>query len=183
MSHPCNKVIIVPIVMVATLLIFTILPFSSALATVVKEITNSIGSKLSDPLDPSDAIYNSNISRVLGVKNLSLAPYRTTDERYFEHGILKNVGNITNNQTFLNTYLADDLVRGKGNGTFETQDGQTISWISSDLGTRNGNQWVYYGIMLFNSTDSKSLSLLNNSLAISKSSYPLMEPEYIWLLK
>lgn len=153
-------------------------PFEAALTQITKSITEGQNS-----LDPKDAIYNSNTSQVLGVKNLSFSPYRTTDERYFEHGLLKTVGNVTNNQTFFNTYLSNGLIVGRGNGTFETADGQSITWISSDLGRRNDTQWVYYGIMLFNSTGSKSFSLLNNSIALSKSSFPLMEPEYIWLLK
>lgn len=37
-----------------------------------------------------------------------------TEEHYFDHGILKTVGNITNNQTFFNTYLSDDLLVGDG---------------------------------------------------------------------
>ncbi|MDW0137096.1 MAG: hypothetical protein QOK70_04885, partial [Nitrososphaeraceae archaeon] len=82
------------------------------------------------------------------------------------------VGNITNNQTFSNTYLSDDLLVGRGNGTIETSDGQKNTSSSSDLGTLRDNQWVFYGVMLFNNTSSKSLSLLNNSIALSKSSYP-----------
>lgn len=134
-------------------------------------------------LDPKEAVYNSNASKSLGSKNISLTPYRMTEEHYFEHGILKGVGNLTNNQTFFNTYLSDDLLIGRGNGTMETSDGQKISWISSDLGKLRGKQWVYYGVMVFNNTSSESFSLLNNSIALSKSSYPLMEPEYIWLLE
>jgi hypothetical protein len=134
-------------------------------------------------LDPKEAVYNSNASKSLGSKNISFTPYRMTEEHYFEHGILKGVGNLTNNQTFFNTYLSDDLLIGRGNGTMETSDGQKISWISSDLGKLRGKQWVYYGVMVFNNTSSESFSLLNNSIALSKSSYPLMEPEYIWLLE
>jgi hypothetical protein len=37
-----------------------------------------------------------------------------TEEHYFEHGSLKTVGNVTNNQTFFNTYLSDDLLSGQG---------------------------------------------------------------------
>ena len=139
--------------------------------------------KNQNSLDPKEAVYNSNASKSLGSKNISLTPYRMTEEHYFEHGILKGVGNLTNNQTFFNTYLSDDLLIGRGNGTMETSDGQKITWISSDLGKLRGNQWVYYGVMLFNNTSSESFSLLNNSIALSKSSYPLMEPEYIWLLE
>ena len=139
--------------------------------------------KNQESLDPNEAVYNSNVSKSLGSKNISLTPYRMTEEHYFENGILRGIGNLTNNQTFFNTYLSDDLIVGRGNGTMETSDGQKITWISSDLGKLRDNQWVYYGVMLFNNTSSESFSLLNNSIALSKSSYPLMEPEYIWLLE
>jgi len=99
--------------------------------------------KNQNSLDPSDAIYNSNTSQSLGSKNISLTPYRMTEEHYFEHGILKNVGNVTNDQTFLNTYLSDELLLGRGKGTIETVDGQNISWISSELGRLSGNNGFF----------------------------------------
>jgi hypothetical protein len=53
--------------------------------------------KNQNSLDPSDPIYNSNTSQSLGSKKISLTPYRMTEEHYFEDGILKNLGNVTNN--------------------------------------------------------------------------------------
>jgi len=44
------------------------------------------------------------------------------------------------------------------------------------------NQWIFYGVMLFNNTHSESLSLLNNSIGLSKSMAG-SEPDYIWLLE
>lgn len=134
-------------------------------------------------LNVTDAVYNANTSEFLGSKNISLTPYRVTEENYIEEGFLNSVGFVTNNQTFLNTYLSDELLLGRGNGTIETTDGQDISWISSDLGRLIDNQWVFYGLMLFNNTHSESLSLLNNSIGLSMSTSNLNEPEYIWLLE
>jgi hypothetical protein len=135
------------------------------------------------PLNVTDAVYNANTSEFLGSKNISSTPYRITEEHYFEEGFLNNIGIVTNNQTFLNTYLSDELLLGRGNGTIETTDGQNITWTSSDLGRSIDNQWVFYGIMLFNNTHSESLSLLNNSIGLSKSTSGLNQPEYIWLLE
>jgi hypothetical protein len=73
------------------------------------------------------------IQEFLGSKNISLTPYRITEAHYFEKGFLNEVGNVTNSQTFLNTYLSDKLALGRGNGTIETTDGQNITWISADL--------------------------------------------------
>ena len=133
-------------------------------------------------LNITDAVYNANISEFLGSKNISSTPYRIAEQHYFDEGFLNNVGNVTNNQTFLNTYLSDDLLLGRGNGTIATTDGQDISWISSDIGRLIDNQWVFYGLMLFNNTHSESLSLLNNSIGLSKS-ISGSEPDYIWLLE
>ena len=133
-------------------------------------------------LNVTNAVYNSNTSEFLGSKNISLTPYRITEQHYFDEGVLNNVGNVTNSQTFLNTYLSDDLLLGRGNGTIATTDGQNISWISSDIGRLIVNQWVFYGVMLFNNTHSESLSLLNNSIGLSKSTSG-SEPDYIWLLE
>ena len=105
---------------------------------------SSIKDQNAAPLDITDSIYNANTSKFLGSKNISLTLYRTTEEHYFEQGFLNNVGNVTNNQTFFNNYLSDELLLGRGKGTIETSDRQNITWISSDLGRSIDNRWVFY---------------------------------------
>jgi hypothetical protein len=115
-------------------------------------------------------------------QKISLTPYRVKEQHYFDEGFLNNVGNVTNSQTFMNTYLSDDLLLGRGNGTIETTNGQNISWISSDIVRLIDNQWTFYGLMLFNNAHSELLSLLNNSIGLSKSTSG-SELDYIWLLE
>ena len=134
-------------------------------------------------LNPNNAIFNANTTEFLGIKNMSLTPYLVTEGHYIDHGILKNVGNVTNNKTFTNTYLSDELLVGRGKGTIETTDGQSIDWISSDLGRPSDNQWVFQGIMLFNNTQGESLSFLNNRIGLYNSTSDVNDPEYIWLLE
>ena len=105
-----------------------------------------------------------------------------TETHYTDQGFLKGVGNVTNNQTYIDTYLSDKLVQSTGNGTFETPDGQSIAWISSGIGKPVDDRWVFYGIRLFNNTQSESLSLLNNSIGLVKATVG-NEPDYIWLLE
>jgi hypothetical protein len=133
-------------------------------------------------LNVTDAVYNSNTSGFLGSKNILLTPYQITESHYLDQGLLYNTVNVTNSQTYLSTYLSEDLLLGKGNGTIATLDGQNIEWISSDIGKMIDNQWVFYGVMLFNNTHSESLSLLNNSIGLSKS-ISGSEPDYIWILE
>jgi hypothetical protein len=143
--------------------------------------SNSNG-QITAPLDVADSIYSSSTTEFLGSKNISLTPYRMTEEHSSDQGFLKGVGNVTNNQTYISTHLSDELIQSTGNGTFETQDGQSIDWITSAIGRLVDGRWVFHEIILFNNTQSKSLALLNNSIGLVKSTVG-NEPDYIWLLK
>ena len=134
------------------------------------------------PLDTADSIYSANITKDLGSKNISSSPFRITEDRGVDQGFLKGVGNVTNNQTYISTHLSDKLIQSTGNGTFESPDGQSIAWISSAIGRPVDGRWVFHGIILFNNTQSESLSLLNNSIGLAKDIVG-NEPDYIWLLK
>lgn len=127
----------------------------------------SVSGDVNLPLNPGDAIYSANTSMFLGSKNISLTPYRISEGHYSDQGFLKGVGNITDNQTFVDTHLSDKLLQGRGHGTFKTPDGQSIAWISSGIGRYVDGRWIYYDIYLFNNTQSKSLSILNNSIGLA----------------
>src|SRR5215210_1413025 len=92
---------------------------------------STINGQITLPLDVADSIYNENTTKFLGSKNISLTPYLMTETHYIDQGFLKGVGNVTNNQTYIGTYLSDKLVQSTGNGTFDTPDGQSIDWIYS----------------------------------------------------
>lgn len=131
----------------------------------------------------SNAIYEGNGEKLLNNKNISLIPYFVTEQKYVENGLLNGVENATNTQTYLNTHISDDILLGKGNGTIETMDGQNITWISSDIGRQIDDKWVFNGITLFNNTQGDSLSILNNSIALTKSQSGPILADYMWLLE
>ena len=145
--------------------------------------SSSVNKEITTPLHTSDSIYSANQTIFLGSKNISLTPYLVTEERSYDYGLLKGVGNVTNNQTYISTHLSDKLIQSTGNGTLETQDGENIAWITSAIGrpADDGN-WVFHEIILFNNTQSESLALLNNSIGLVKSTVG-NEPDYIWLLE
>jgi hypothetical protein len=138
--------------------------------------------QITAPLDVADSIYSANTTKFLGMKNISLTPYRITEVHSSDQGFLKGVGNVTNNQTYIGTYLSDELRQSIGNGTFETPDGQSFDWIYSAIGRPVDGRWVFHGIILFNNTQSESLALLSNSIGLSKNTAG-NEPQYIWLLE
>jgi hypothetical protein len=65
----------------------------------------SINGQITVPLDIADSIFNENTTTFLGSKNISSTPYRMTESHYSDQGFLKGVGNVTNNQTYIDTYL------------------------------------------------------------------------------
>ena len=142
----------------------------------------SVKERVTLNFDVADAIYSANKTMDLGSKNISSTPYLVTESRASDQGFLKGVGNITNNQTYRSTHLSDKLIQSTGNGTFETPDGQSIAWITSSIGRLVDDRWVFDGVILFNNTQSKSLSFLNNSIGVHKDIVG-NEPDYIWLLK
>ena len=142
----------------------------------------SVNEQVTLPLDIADSIYSANTTKFLGSKNISLTPYRIEEAHHSDQGFLKGVGNVTNNQTYIGTYLSDELRQSKGNGTFGTPDGQSVGWIYSGIGRPVDGRWVFHGIILFNNTQSESLALLNNSIGLSKEIVG-NETDYIWLLE
>ena len=134
-------------------------------------------------LNPSEAIYNANNSQLVSAKNVSSVPYLVTEEHYVENGLLNNSVNVTNKETFVDTHISDKLQLGTGTGVIETSNGESITWVASGLGMVERDQWTFYTIYLFNSTNSQSLAVLNNTLAISNSTTGSGSPDYMWILK
>jgi hypothetical protein len=126
-------------------------------------------------LNPTEPIYQVITGKFLATKELSFKPIPVTDEFFFEEAIMKNIGNVANNMTFTNTYLSNGLIQAKGNGIITTKDGQTIDWISSDIGVNNNKDPICNGIILFKNTTSEKLSFLSNTAVFTKNHLKLKE--------
>lgn len=118
-------------------------------------------------LNISEPIYQTLNGSFISTRELSTSPTLVTEEMFLEDAIMKDIGYVKNNMTFINTYNAQStIIQGKGNGTIETLDGQSIRWISSDIGVVNERGLIFHGIILFNNTNSEKLSFLNGKLGI-----------------
>jgi hypothetical protein len=129
----------------------------------------------------SEPIYQAMTGKFLAAKDISTKPYKVTEESFFEHGTMLNLGNVTNNMTFTNTYLSPALLQAKGKGIIETSDHRKIKWISSDIGTVNSTGFYFHGIMLFNGTKDGKLAFLNNTVGTYEETPAIKRT--IWLLK
>jgi hypothetical protein len=132
-------------------------------------------------LNLSKPIYQAINSSFFATQNISSKPFSVTKEFVFEKGVMNNIGNVTNNMTFINTYLPDSTILAKGNRTIRTGDGQAIDWISSDIGVLSNKGYTFHGIILFNNTNSEKLSFLKNATGIYKETPEIHRT--LWLIQ
>ena len=74
---------------------------------------------------------------------------------------------VTNQGTFIETHLSDNIVRGEGKGIITTQNAGTISWQAFDSGQINSDgSTTFQGIIFFNTASSEKLSYLDNKFGL-----------------
>lgn len=143
--------------------------------------SSEINTMVTNSLNLSDPVYQAYFGTFLGSKNLTSHSPLISEDRVTEYAVMKNIGNVTNNMTFINTHLADGTIQATAYGTITAEDGQNINWISSDIGTINDTNEMFHGIIQFNNTDSPSFSFLNNTIAIDKQTPDIKRT--IWLMQ
>lgn len=143
-------------------------------------LTDSLETRI-NLIDVSEPIYQTVTGQFLDTKEISSTPDLITRESFLEQAIMKDAGNVTNKMTFINTYDANStIIQGRGNGTISTPDGQSIGWISDDIGVLSERGPIFHGIILFNSTNSEKLSFLNGKLGLYKDAPEIHRT--IWLI-
>jgi hypothetical protein len=146
------------------------------------ETSNGNFSKLvTNSLNLSSPVYQAYSGVFLGTKNLSLGPPIISEDYVIEKAVMKNVGNVTNNMTFINTHLSDGTIQSAAKGVITSEDGQSISWISSDIGMINDQGELFHGIVQFDISNSSSFSFLNNATGIDKQTPEIKRT--IWLIE
>ena len=167
---------IIFLVLGTSLLISGITQFSFSLTN-----PDSDGTIKTNSLNFSEHIYQALSGKFLAAKDIATKPLKVAEESFFEEGVMKSVGNVTNNMTFTNTYLPRSIIQAKGNGTIKAQDGQAIDWISSDIGIINTKGITFHGIILFNNTNTEKFAFLNNTVGVYKETPGIKRT--IWLMK
>jgi len=149
---------------------------------IVDETTNHEINKLeTNSLNLSAPVYQAYSGTFLGTKNLSSGLPIISEDRVIEKAIVKNVGNVTNNMTFINTHLSDGTIQSAAQGVITSEDGQNISWISSDIGIINDHGELFHGIVQFDITNSSSFAFLNNATGIDTQTPEIKRT--IWLIE
>ena len=149
---------------------------------IVDETTNhDINKLVTNSLNLSAPVYQAYSGTFLGTKNLSSALPIISEDRVIEKAIVKNVGNVTNNMTFINTHLSDGTIQSAAKGVITSEDGQNIGWISSDIGMINEHGELFHGVVQFDITNSSSFAFLNNATGIDAQTPEIKRT--IWLIE
>ena len=149
---------------------------------IIDETTNHDVNKLvTNSLNLSAPVYQAYSGTFLGTKNLTSGLPIISEDRVIEKAIVQNVGNVTNNMTFINTHLSDGTIQSAAKGVITSEDGQSISWISSDIGIINDQGELFHGIVQFDITNSSSFSFLNNATGIDTQTPDIKRT--IWLVE
>jgi hypothetical protein len=142
---------------------------AAAISNMSSDSTTAIISKAKIPTINNSLVvaqspfYESKVWKLIGqaVSN-SAAPQ--VQVSIVENGTMKGVGNVTNLETWWDTYKTPTIINALGRGILTTKDGQMASWTAQDVGRINLNTGIttYNGIMFFNTNSTGSLAFLNN---------------------
>jgi hypothetical protein len=149
---------------------------------IIDETTNHDVNKLvTNSLNLSAPVYQAYSGTFLGTKNLTSGLPIISEDRVIEKAIVQNVGNVTNNMTFINTHLSDGTIQSAAKGVITSEDGQNIGWISSDIGMINEHGELFHGVVQFDITNSSSFAFLNNATGIDAQTPEIKRT--IWLIE
>lgn len=117
----------------------------------------------------------------LNSKEIKSYPYTVFEDNCVEKATIKGIGNIVNQEIFLNTVIENKTIFGQGNGTISTEDGQSsIDWNSYDANLVKGGYPGYRGIIYFNSTMDDKFAFLNNTVGIYESDSDTVRSIWLW---
>ncbi len=144
-------------------------------------LSHELNKITTNSLNFSDPVYQAYSGTFIGTKNLSSGPPVISQDHAIEKAVMKNVGNVTNNMTFINTHLSDGTIQSAANGTITSEDGQSINWISSDIGIINDQGELFHGIVQFEITNSSNFLFLSNATGLDKQTPDIKRT--IWLIE
>jgi len=108
--------------------------------------------------------YQAEFGKLIGQTVLNTGGVPQIQESIIENGTMNGVGNVTNLETWVDTFKSPAIAYGVGQGILTTKDKQRATWIAHDIGRTNDNNGaiIYHGVMFFGSNSTGKLAFLNN---------------------
>ena len=143
--------------------------------------SHMLNNMITNSLNFSKPVYQAYSGTFLETKNLTSDTPIISQDHALEKAVMKNVGNVTNDMTFINTHLPEGIIQSAAHGTITAEDGESIDWISSDIGIINDQGELFNGIVQFEITNSSSFSFLSNATGFDKQTPDIKRT--IWLIE
>lgn len=176
-----TKILFIIILLISTSVLLLDDNYVFSLSANSETTSHDLNKITTNSLNFSDPVYQAYSGTFLGTKNLSSGPPVISEDHAIEKAVMKNVGNVTNNMTFINTHMSDGTIQSAANGTITSEDGQSINWISSDIGIINDQGELFHGIVQFEITNSSLFSFLSNATGLDKQTPDIKRT--IWLIE
>lgn len=116
----------------------------------------------------NNPFYESESGKIIGQSVQSVSNNSPQiKQTIMEDGIIKNIGNVTNVQTWVNTFKSPGIFFGTGKGVMTAEDGQIATWKGYDIGISNNKSTItYHGITFFDTNSTGKMSFLKNLIGL-----------------
>ncbi len=119
------------------------------------------------PTNSQNLLYEAKEGKLIYQRVVNVIGNPQIEESAIEHGILSGIGNVTNVQTWLDTYRTSNIIYGEGKGIMISADGQMAPWIAYDIGQIQNNGTIFYkGITIFNNYATGNMKFLDNQVGL-----------------
>jgi hypothetical protein len=121
-----------------------------------------------DMIKIGDLLYSTNDGNVTNVRILDITNPIKTEVSFVEKGIINETIQVTNQGTYIETYLSNDIIRGEGKGIITANNDEIVTWQAYDNGRLldSNDSQIYHGIIFFNSHSPGKLSFLDNKVGL-----------------
>lgn len=154
------------IVFAVVLSIITIVTTALPISDIQAILNNKVGNNNSTS-DNKNVLYESKVGNIIYQRVVNVMGNPQIEVSSMEHGKLSSIGNVTNIQTWIDTYRTSNIVYGEGKGVIFSENGQMAPWIGFDIGQiQNNGTAIYKGIMIFNNNATGNMNFLNNQVGL-----------------
>lgn len=120
------------------------------------------------PTNSRNILYETMDGKLIYQRVVNVTGYPQIENSIIEHGILRGIGNVTDVQTWINTYRDANTIYGEGKGIMISADGQIAPWIGYGIGQIQNNGTVLFkDIVIFSNNATGNMKFLDNQIGLS----------------
>ncbi len=124
----------------------------------------------------SSLLYESKEGNIVSQRVVNVMGEPQIETSTMAHGILSGIGNVTNIETWIDTYRTANTTYGEGEGIISSENGQMAPWIGYDIGQIQSNGTISYkGVIFFNNNATGNMKFLDNLVGLEIATNHIMK--------